>query len=156
MWPAASRIASRCARGVAEPSRPVMALPPRAITTPRTLVGFLLAVKYSTWWSAAPEVQPVASGPESGRLDDVDRDVEVLADGGRLVGVAAEADRLAALLVEPPHLVDRGERAAGVHLERPAGGGQRPEHGAVLLLVRLLDVPVGAARPVTAGEVHVR
>src|SRR4051812_23137613 len=50
MWPAACAIAFRCAPGVAEPSGPVIALPPRAITTrrvtPATLVGFLLAVKY--------------------------------------------------------------------------------------------------------------
>src|SRR3712207_8629881 len=41
--------------------------------------------------------------------------------------------RLAALLEEPAHLVDRGQRAGRVHLQRPAGAGQRPEHRAVLL-----------------------
>ena len=117
MWPAASRMASRWAPGVADPSGPVIALPPRAITTRRvttsTLAGFLLAVKYSSEWpSAPPEVEGVAAGPEAGRLDDVDREVELLADRRGRVGVAAEADRLAALLVEPAHLVDRGERAA--------------------------------------------
>jgi hypothetical protein len=72
------------------------------------------------------------------------------------VRVAAEADRLAALLVEPAHLVDRGERAAGVHLERAAAAGERAEHRPVLLLEVLLLEPVPAAGPVAAGEVDVR
>src|SRR4051794_22660282 len=117
MCPEASRSASRWADGVADPSEPVMALPPRAITTrreviPETLAGDSLAVKYPGGGcssSAPPEVEPVASWAETGRLDDVDGEVELLADGARLVGVAAEADRLAALLVEPAHLVHRGE-----------------------------------------------
>src|SRR4051794_34649533 len=52
MGPAASAIAARCAPGVAEPSGPVIALPPSAITTRRagltsgTLVAVALAVKY--------------------------------------------------------------------------------------------------------------
>jgi hypothetical protein len=45
----ASRMASRCASAAAEPSGPVIALPPRAITarllTRATLAAFLLAVK---------------------------------------------------------------------------------------------------------------
>src|SRR5829696_3821342 len=164
-WPAASRMASRCAAGVADPSGPVIALPPRAITTrrdvtQRTLAGFLLAVKYSSGgeWpgSTAPEVEQVAAGTETGRLHDVDRQVELLADRRRGVGVAAEADRLAALLVEPAHLVGRGQRARRVHLERPARAGQGPEHRPVLLLEVLLDVPVVPAGPVAAREVHVR
>ena len=36
--------------------------------------------------SAAPEVEPVAARPEAGRLDDVDGEVEVLADRGRAGG----------------------------------------------------------------------
>src|SRR3712207_3188057 len=108
-------MASRCACGVAEPSDPVMALPPRAITTrcdvtPWTLAADSLAVKYLSEGSATPEVERVAAGPETGGLHDVDGEGEVLADAGRLVGVAAEADRLATLLVEPAHLVDRRER----------------------------------------------
>jgi len=51
MWAEASRIAYRWAPGVAAPSGPVMALPPRAITTRRdvtsaTLAADSLAVKY--------------------------------------------------------------------------------------------------------------
>ena len=43
MWPAATRIASRWASGVAEPSGPVIALPPRAITTRREVISQTLA-----------------------------------------------------------------------------------------------------------------
>src|SRR5947209_15951837 len=124
-------MASRCASGVAEPSGPVMALPPRAITTRRAVTCATLA---------APEVEPVPAGAEAGRLDDVHGEVEPVADPRGLVGVAAEADRVAALLAEPPHLVHRGEGAAGVHLERPAAEGQGAEHRPVLLPVVLLHV----------------
>src|SRR3712207_1687573 len=153
----AAAIASRCAAGVAEPSGPVIALPPRAMTTrpgvtPRTVTGFLSALKYP---SAAPEVEGVPPGAEARGLDDVHREVEVLPHARRLVGVAAEADRLAALLEEPAHLVDRVQRAGRVHLHRPAGASQRPEHPAVLLLVVLLGVPVAAAGPVPPREVDV-
>src|SRR3954451_528780 len=157
----ASRIASRWAFGVAEPSGPVMALPPRAITTRRdvtrrTLAADYLAVKYRSERSAPPEVEAVAARPETGRLDDVDGELEPLPHGGGLVGVAAEADRLAAFLVEPAHLVHRCQRAARVHLEHAAGRGERSEHRPVLLLVGLLHVPVAASRPVPAREVDVR
>ena len=73
--------------------------------------------------SAAPEVEAVASGPEARRLHDVDGEVELLPDRRRVVGVAAEAHRLPALVVEPPDLVGGGQRAAGVDLQCPAGGG---------------------------------
>src|SRR4051794_18243773 len=164
MGPAASAIAARCAPGVAEPSGPVMALPPRAITTrregstPATLAGTSLAVKYQpgSVASAAPEVEPVLPGAEARSLDDVDGEIELVAHPTGLVRVAAEADRLAPLLVEPAHLVGRGQRAAGVDLERPARGGEGTEDGPVLLLEVLLHVPVRAPGPVAAREVAVR
>src|SRR4051812_17372278 len=105
--------------------------------------------------SAAPEVEAVPAGPEAGRLHDVDGHIEALADGLPAVRVAAEADRLAALLEEPAHLVDGRERAAGVHLERASAAGQGAEDRAVLLLVVLLLVPVTTAGPVAAREVDV-
>src|SRR3954471_11862389 len=211
MCPEATAIASRCAPGVAEPSGPVIALPPRAMTTrrtprrttrwtprsaagwgaltPKTLVGKCLSGEVlgrgrspggcrrvvpapiagctrATWAaprlsgpflrSAAPEVEAVPARPEAGRLRHVHREVELMTDRGGGVGVAAEADRLAALLMEPAHLVGRGQRAARVDLQRPAGGRQGPEHRPVLLLVVLLEVPLGAAGPVPAREVDVR
>src|SRR3954447_16028549 len=98
--------------------------------------------------SPAPEVEPVAPRPVARRLDDVHGQVEPLPDRSWLVGVAAEADRFAALVAEPAQEVHRGQRAARVDLERPAGTGKRPEHGPVLLLVVLLDEPVRPTGPV--------
>jgi hypothetical protein len=58
----------------------------------------------------APEVVGVAAGLESGRFDDVDGQLEAVADPAGEVRVATEGDRGPALLAPPADLIDRGER----------------------------------------------
>jgi len=106
--------------------------------------------------SASPIVEAVPAGPKSRRLDDVDRQAEAVTDAPRLVGVAAEGDRSAALLPPPPDQLDRGKGRAGVDLQRPVGGGQRPEYGPVVLLEVGLSVGARApGRPVSTRIVAV-
>src|SRR5437763_1593358 len=94
---------------------------------------------------------PRISGTEVDLTDD--GEVEPVAHPAGLVGVAAEADRLTALLVEPAHLIGRGQRTARVDLEGTPRGGERAEHRAVLLLEVLLYELVRPAGPVPPREV---
>src|SRR5690242_3477677 len=57
----------------------------------------------------APEVVGVVAGAEACRLDDVDRQLEAVADAAGQVGVAAEGHGGAARLPPPAHQVDGSE-----------------------------------------------
>src|ERR1700678_4769889 len=90
----------------------------------------------------APEGSRVAAGLEPGRLDDVDRELEAVADPARQVRVAPEGDRGPALLPPPADLVARGEGRLRVDLEYPAGRREGAQHGAVLVLEGVFAVQV--------------
>src|SRR5688572_17226244 len=156
MWPDACAMASRWAPGVAEPSGPVMALPPKAITTrrvtPATLVRFLLAVKYLL--SAQldrrtvvadralhpADVVPVAVLPTDPPLDadrlEAHRPVQSLA---RRVGQGHARDQ--------PSVAAPGQPLEQGLVQRAAGSAAAPSQ---------LQVDADLARPAVGGPVFHR
>src|SRR6516164_1957563 len=105
--------------------------------------------------SEPPEVEAVAPGPESRRLDQVDRQLELVAYPPGLVRVAAERDRASSNLPPPAQQPGREQRALGVHLEDPVAGGQGAQHGPVLRLEGPFLVWPGRPRPHPPREVEV-
>src|SRR5690349_4266458 len=79
--------------------------------------------------SEPPEVEPVAAGPEAGRLDHIGRRLELVAHPPGLMRVAAERDRPPPGLPPPFQQANRDQRALGVHLQDPVAGGQGAQHG---------------------------
>src|ERR671932_2467234 len=156
-------MASRWAPGVAEPSGPVMALPPRAMTTRevtlRTLAPCVLAVKYPV--SPRPHRR---SGRENRFLAARSAIWSVGAGSARVGrrGVVARADRALQPSDVVPHAVlpaDAPVDPHGLEAERPvqalAGGvGQRhpgEQHpvaaGLEPVEQRLVERPARAAAP---------
>src|SRR5699024_527347 len=100
--------------------------------------------------SAPPELARVAARAEAERLDHRGGLREAVGECRGRVGVAAQADRTAALLGPP--LRHPRPQAPGVHLERPAAGGDRAHRGAELLL----EAPRVDGPPVLLGPVAQR
>src|SRR5699024_7497388 len=100
--------------------------------------------------SAPPELARVAARAEAERLDHRGGLREAVGECRGRVGVAAQADRAAALLGPP--LRHPRPQAPGVHLERPAAGGDRAHRGAELLL----EAPRVDGPPVLLGPVAQR
>jgi hypothetical protein len=96
--------------------------------------------------AAQPQAGSVAAGAESRSLRKGCRAGELPADGDRVMRVAAEANRLAALGPPPPKEAGiEPEPAAGVDLQGAAAAGQRAQRRPVLVLE--VGAPVWALAP---------
>src|ERR1700761_9581660 len=73
--------------------------------------------RQSRYASAPPEIETIASGPESCRFHHIHSPIEVLPDPKRFMSVASEGDCVATLPPPPAQQVHRRQRTARIDLQ---------------------------------------